>query len=69
VVFNNKSIGGSAFFFQSTTGKLKNSVALTAMEMVMMPLSGSLIQSPKRWIRDPFQPPFINQKFEIPVDR
>ena len=69
VSFNDKPIGGCAFFLQSTTGKLKDTFALTAMKMMMMPLAGSFIQDPKRWVGDSVQPPFIYQKLEIPVDR
>ena len=69
MVFNNKPIGSYAFFLQSTAGKLKDTLAFTAMKVVVMPLSGSFKQSSKGWMGNPFQPPFIGKEFEIPVDR
>jgi hypothetical protein len=39
------------------------------MEVVVMPFSGSFIQSPERWMGYPFQPPLINENLQIPIDR
>lgn len=69
MVFHNKPIGSYALFFQSAAGKLKDTFTLTAIKVVVMVLSGSFIQRPKRWMGDPFQPPFIDQQFEVAIDR
>jgi hypothetical protein len=39
------------------------------MEVVVMLLSGSFIQSPERWMGYPFQPPAIDKNFQVPIDR
>jgi hypothetical protein len=69
VVFHDKPIGSCVLFLQGAAWKIKGAVALTAMKVVVMPFSGAFIQSPKRWMGDPFQPPIIDKKLEIPVDR
>jgi hypothetical protein len=69
VVFHDKPIGSCVLFLQSAAGDLKGTVTLAAMKVVVMPLSGAFIQSPERWMGDPFQPPVIDKKLEIPVDR
>jgi len=68
VVFDDKPIG-SCVLLQGAAWKLKGTVALTAMKVVVMRPSVSFIQSPKRWMGNPFQPPVIDKKLEIPVDR
>ena len=68
MVFHDKPIGSCALFFQSTAGKIKGTVANTAIKMVVMPPTSPFIQSPERWMGDSFQPPVIDQKLEIPVD-
>jgi hypothetical protein len=66
---HNKSVGCCFILIQGTAREIKGAVALTAMKVVVMPLSGAFIQSPERWMGDPFQPPVIDEKLEIPVDR
>jgi hypothetical protein len=68
VVFHDKPIG-SCVLLQGAAGKLKGTVALSAMKVVVMRPSGAFIQSPERWMGDPFQPSVIDKKLEIPVDR
>jgi hypothetical protein len=69
VVFHNKPIGCCFLFFQGAAGKFKGPVAFTAMKVVVMPLSRAFIQSPERRMGDSFQPPVIDENFEIPIDR
>jgi hypothetical protein len=66
---HNKSVGCCFILIQGTAREIKGAVALTAMKVVVMSLSGAFIQSPERWMGDPFQPPVIDKKLEIPVDR
>jgi len=69
VAFHDEPIGCRSILLQSAAGELKGAVALPAVEMVVMSLTGSFIQSPEQWMDDPFQPPVINEKLEVPVDR
>jgi hypothetical protein len=69
VAFHDEPIGCRFILLQSAAGELKGAVALPAVEMVVMPPFGSFIQRPEQWMDDPFQPPVINEKLEVPVDR
>lgn len=69
MVFDNEPVGCHLIFPQGTTGQLKGAIALTAMEMVMMLLSGSLVQRPQGWMSDPFQPALLDEDLEVPIDR
>jgi hypothetical protein len=68
MIFHDKSIGGCVLL-QGAAGKLKGTVALAAMKVVVMRPSGAFIQSPESGRGDPFQPPVIDKKLEIPIDR
>jgi hypothetical protein len=68
VVFHDKPIG-NGFLLQGAAGKLEGTVANAAMKMMVVRPSGAFVQSSERWIGDPFQPPVIDKKPEIPIDR
>jgi hypothetical protein len=68
VIFHDKSIG-DCVLLQGAAGKLKGTVALTAMKVVVMRPSGAFIQCSESGMGDPFQPPVSDKKLKIPIDR
>ena len=69
MVFHDKPIGCNVLFLQGTARKFKSPVTLTAMKVVVVPLSRAFIQNPERRMRDAFQPPVFDENLEIPIDR
>lgn len=68
MIFHYEPIGCYFIFLQGTTSELEGVAAYTAIEMMMMALSCPFINSPERWMGDPFQPPVIDEKLEVPID-
>ena len=68
MIFHYEPIGRYFIFIQGTTRELVGVFACAAIEMMMMALSCPFIHSPERWVGDPFQPPVIDEKLEVPID-
>jgi hypothetical protein len=69
MLFDDKSFRGSGLLIERTPGKLKNAIAAMAVEMMVMPFSGTLVQGAQSCMIDLVKPALVDQQLEIAIDR
>jgi len=69
VVLDHESFRSRFIFIQCATGKVEDTAADTAMEVMVMSLSRALVQCTENRMVDLSEPPALDQEFQITVNR
>jgi len=68
VIFDHKALGCGCVVIEGTSGQLVDTVAATAVKMVVMTFAAPLVQRPHGGMADLGEPSFVEQQFEVSVD-
>lgn len=63
MILQNKSVWRCILFLQGAPGKIKCTVASSAVKVVVMPLSGAFVKRAKNGMINPLQPAVIDKDF------
>jgi hypothetical protein len=69
VPLDNKTRKSGLLLPQGATRNLEETIAGMAMEVVVMPLVGPFMENAQLRVVNGFQPPGLNQRFEVSINR
>lgn len=69
MLFDDEPGGDCCLLVEGAAWQLKDTIAVTAVKMVMVSFPCPFVQGPQGRMIDRLEPPLIDQEFEVAVDR